>query len=212
MPMIRAGAPSVPRLVLVTDRHATAGRDLVDVVCAALDAGLPAVQLREKDLPGVAVFALAERMRSETAARGALLFVNERVDVAVAVGADGVQLGHGAFGVADARRLLSPGALVGVSIHAATEVARAADADFLLFGAVYPTPGKNAVGVAALRAAVAAAASLPVLAIGGITAVEVPELRAAGAAGVAVIRTILAARDAAEVTRALLGALDRAPA
>lgn len=210
--MIQVGAPSVPRLILVTDRHAIAGRDLIDVVCAALDTGLPAVQLREKDLPGVAVFALAERLRSETAARGALLFVNERVDVAVAVGADGVQLGHGAFGVADARRLLSPGALVGVSIHAATEAAQAADADFLLFGAVYPTPGKNAVGVAALRAAVAAAAPLPVLAIGGITAVEVPELRAAGAAGVAVIRTILAARDAAEVTRALLGALDRAPA
>lgn len=205
-------APAIPPLVLVTDRHATAGRDLVDVVCAALDAGLPAVQLREKDLEGGPLYRLAERLRKATAAREALLLVNGRVDVAVAVGADGVQLGHGALSVADARRLLSPGTLVGVSTHAATEVTWARDADFLLFGAVYPTAGKTAVGVAALRAALAAAAPLPVLAIGGITATEVPELRACGVAGVALIRAILAAPDAAEATRALLGALDRSPA
>ena len=204
--MIQAGMPSVPRLVLVTDRHATAGRDLIDVVCAALDAGLPAVQLREKDMSGAAVFALAERLRSETAARGALLFVNERVDVAVAVHADGVQLGHGAPSVADARRLLSPGALVGVSIHAATEVAEAGDADFLLFGAVYPTPGKRTAGIPELRAVLAAAAPRAVLAIGGITAAEVPELRTAGAAGVAVIRAILGAPDPAAATRGLIAA------
>jgi thiamine-phosphate pyrophosphorylase len=210
--MIRAGAASVPRLVLVTDRHATAGRDLVHVVCAALDAGLPAVQLREKDLPGAAVFALAERLRSETVARGALLFVNERVDVAVAVGADGVQLGYGALSVADARRMLPTHAVVGVSIHAATEVSQTGDADFLLFGAVHPTPGKKTAGIAELRAAIAAATPRPVLAIGGITAAEVPELRACGTAGVAVIRAILSATDPAEATRALLGALDRARA
>lgn len=200
-------AIAVPPLILVTDRHATGGRELVDVVCAALDAGLPAVQLREKDLSGAAVFALAEQLRSETAARGALLFVNDRVDVAVAVRADGVQLGHGALTVADARRMLSPGTLVGVSIHAATEVAQAGNADFLLFGAVYPTPGKRTVGIVALRAVVAAADPLPVLAIGGITTAEMPELRVAGTAGVAVIRAILGAADPGAATRALLGAL-----
>jgi thiamine-phosphate pyrophosphorylase len=199
--MIPTGVPSVPRLVLVTDRQATAGRELVDVVCAVLDAGLPAVQLREKDLSGAAVFALAERLRSETAARGALLFVNERVDVAVAVGADGVQLGHGALSLADARRLMPSGALGGVSTH---EAVAANEADFLVFGAVYPTPGKSAVGVAPLRAAVDAARPVPVLAIGGITAAQVPEVRAAGAAGVAVIRAILGAPDPAAATRAFL--------
>ena len=111
--------PAVPPLVLVTDRHATAGRDLVAVVCAALDGGVPAVQLREKDLPGGPLLALAERLRTATAARGALLLVNDRVDVAVAVGADGVQLGTGALPVVEARRLLPPGTLVGVSTHAA---------------------------------------------------------------------------------------------
>jgi len=198
---MQAGTPSVPPLVLVTDRHETAGRDLVEVVCAALDAGLPAIQLREKDLPGGQLLALAERLRKATTVRRALLLVNDRVDVAVAVGADGVQLGHGALSVADARRLLSPDTLVGVSTHEAVEPN---DADFLLFGAVYPTPGKSAVGVAAFRAAVATARPLPMLAIGGITAAQVPELRAAGAAGVAVIRAILGAPDPAAATRALL--------
>jgi thiamine-phosphate pyrophosphorylase len=201
-------APAIPRLILVTDRHATAGRDLVDVVRMALDAGLPAVQLRDKDLPGGTLFALAERLRAATAATGALLLVNERVDVAVAVGADGVQLGGGAVPVAAARQLLPAGALVGVSTHAAKEVAAgaAAGADFALFGPVYATPGKTEVGAAALASAVRAG-PLPVLAIGGVTAAEVPELRASGAAGVAVIRAILGAADPAVVTRALLEAL-----
>src|SRR5439155_26017354 len=87
--------PRIPGLVLVTDRHASAGRDLVAVVAAALDAGLPAVQLRDKDLPGGPLFALAERLRAAAAQTGALLFVNDRLDVALAVGADGVHLGGG---------------------------------------------------------------------------------------------------------------------
>lgn len=201
-------AATVPRLVLVTDRHATAGRDLVDVVSRALDAGLPAVQLRDKDLPGGPLFALATRLRAATKRTAALLLVNERVDVAVAAGADGVQLGHGALAVADARRLLAPGALVGVSTHAPAEVAAAAaaGADFALFGAVWATPGKVAAGPVALAAAVAAA-PLPVLAIGGVGAPEAAAARAAGAAGVAVIRAILGAPDPAAATRALLAAL-----
>ena len=198
--------PIVPRLVLVTDRHATAGRDLVEVVRAALDAGLPAVQLRDKDLTGGPLSALAERLRAETAARQALLLVNGRVDVAVAVGADGVQLGTGAVSVTDARRLLPPETLVGVSTHVAEEIP--AGADFALFGPVHATPGKTAVGIAALAAAVRAS-SVPVLAIGGITEREVPAVRAADATGIAVIRAILGAPDPGSATRALLAALAR---
>ena len=196
----------------MTDRHATGGRDLVEVVTAALDAGLSAVQLREKDLTGRALLTLAERLRAATARTGALLLVNDRVDVAVAVGADGVQLGGGSLPADVARRLLAPGRLVGVSTHAASEVARAAaaGADFCLFGPVYATPAKAAYGPpqgeARLRDAVRAAA-VPVLAIGGVGVAEVPRVRDAGAAGVAVIRAILAAPDAAAATRALLGAL-----
>jgi len=197
---------AVPLLVLVTDRGATDGRDLVTVVTAALDAGLPAVQLRDKDLPGRPLFALAEQLRAATARTGALLFVNDRIDVGLAVGADGVHLGRTSVPVAVARTLVGPGGLIGVSTHAAAELRTLLGADFAFFGAVYATPGKTAVGPAALAAAVGAA-EVPVLAIGGITAREVPAVRAAGAAGVAVIRAILAAPDPAAATRELVRAL-----
>src|SRR5262245_56008242 len=199
-----------PRLVLVTDRHATAGRDLVDVVAAALDAGLPAVQLRDKDLPGRALLDIAERLRVLTTRSGALLFVNDRVDVAVAAGADGVHLPGDSMPVDVARSLLRASALIGVSTHTAAEVA-ATTADFAFFGPVYATPSKAASGppqgVARLRDAVAGA-RVPVLAIGGVNATHVPELRAVGAAGVAVIRAILAAGDPGKATQDLLTAMD----
>jgi thiamine-phosphate pyrophosphorylase len=196
--------PPVPRLILVTDRHSTDGRDLVDVVSAALDAGLPAVQLREKDLPGRPLLALAEWLRAATARTGALLLVNDRVDVAIAAGADGVHLGGGSMPVAAARRLLPPSAIVGISTHAPGE---ALDADFAFFGPVYATPSKSsAQGEHRLTEAVRAA-SIPVLAIGGVTAAHVAVVRATGAAGVAVIRAILSAGDPAAATRKLLAAL-----
>jgi thiamine-phosphate pyrophosphorylase len=194
---------AVPRVILVTDRHATAGRDLVDVVRTALDAGLPAVQLRDKDLSGRELLALAEALRTATARAGALLLVNERVDVAIATGADGVHLGGGSMPVAVTRRLVGPDALVGVSTHAPGEPP--AGADFAFFGPVWETPGKTAVGPARLAAAVAAS-GVPILAIGGVTPDRVDEARAAGAAGVAVIRAVLAADDPGRATRALLAA------
>ena len=195
---------ALPRVILVTDRRATGGRDLVDVVRTALDAGLPAVQLREKDLSGRELFALAEALREATARADALLLVNDRVDVAIAAGADGVHLGGGSMQVAVARRLVGPDALIGVSTHAPGEAP--VDADFAFFGPVWETPGKTAVGPARLAEAVAATA-VPVLAIGGVTAARVSEALAAGARGVAVIREILAAREPAAATQGLLAAL-----
>jgi thiamine-phosphate pyrophosphorylase len=157
--------PRVPRLVLVTDRTATGGRDLTDVVRAALDAGLPAVQLRDKDLPARALFLLAEALRTATARAGALFLINDRIDVALAVGADGVHLGGGSMPAEVARAMLGADALIGISTHAPGE--GSPDADFAFFGPMYATPGKTgAQGVERLRAAVAVAAC-PVLAIGG---------------------------------------------
>jgi thiamine-phosphate pyrophosphorylase len=200
---------TIPRLCLVTDRHATAGRDLVDVVERALHAGLPAVQLRDKDLDGRTLFALAERLRAATVRTGALLFVNDRVDVAAAVGADGVQLGHASLPVEVARRLLPRGRLIGQSTHALEE-ARVSGADFVVFGPVFDTPSKRVhgapQGIAALGRVVAAV-HVPVLAIGGIDATNVASVRAAGAHGIAVIRAILGAADPATATRTLLAAL-----
>lgn len=197
--------PRVPTLLLVTDRHATGGRDLVGVVEQALAGGLPAVQLRDKDLPGRMLFALAERLRDLTRRAGALLFVNDRVDVARAVGADGVQLGASTLPVDVARGLLPAGALVGESTHGLDEI-RASRADFVIFGPVYDTPSKRAYGPPQgerLRDAVGAS-RVPVLAIGGIGPSELGAVRDAGVHGVAVVRAILSAPDPAVATRALL--------
>jgi thiamine-phosphate pyrophosphorylase len=189
----------------VTDRRAPSGRDLVDVVSAALDAGLPAVQLREKDLPGRPLLALAERLRRVTADRGASLFVNDRLDVALAVDADGVQLGERSFSTSVARESL-PGRLVGASVHD-VDAAAASEADFVVFGPVFATPSKAAFGPPhglPVLAAAARAARVPVVAIGGIEPSRVAAVRAAGAHGVAVVRAILAAADPAAATKDLL--------
>jgi thiamine-phosphate pyrophosphorylase len=203
-------ARAVPPLVLVTDRRAVRDGALVEAVRAALDAGLPDVQLREKDLPGRALFALAEELRALTAASGAFLLVNDRADVALAVGADGVHLPGGGLPVVAVRRVLPTGALVGVSTHAPGD---AGGADYAFFGPVWDTPSKAAFGPPqgpdALRNAVAAAGAVPVLAIGGVTPARVAAARAAGAAGIAVIGAILGAADPGAATRALLAALGR---
>jgi thiamine-phosphate pyrophosphorylase len=199
------------RLCLVTDRHATAGRPLPLVVEACLQAGLRLVQLREKDLPGGALLDLARALRDLTRRHGAALLVNDRVDVALAAGADGVHLPASGIPASEARRLVGPGLRVGVSTHSAREAVAAeqATADYVIFGPVYDTPAKRPFGppqgLAALTRA-AREARLPVVAIGGVTPERVRELRAAGASGVAGIRALLGADDPARATEAFLRA------
>jgi thiamine-phosphate pyrophosphorylase len=187
---------ALPLVHLITDRRLTqdlAGRAADALV--ALPPGVVAVHLREKDLGGRALLALARSLLAVCRARGQLLIVNDRIDVAVAAGADGVHLPAAGVSVADARRLLGPAALVGVSCHGAEDVARAlaAGASYATFSPVYDTPSKRAygppAGVDALRAA--ARLGLPLVALGGVTAARVPEVRAAGAVGVAAIRAWL---------------------
>lgn len=187
------------RVYLVTDRTQTRGRPLVDVVADALRGGVRAVQLRERGLETRALLALAQQLRTLTRQHDALLLINDRIDIALACDADGVHLPTHSFTVTDARALVGPHRLIGVSTHHAQEVAAAArdGADFAVFGPVFHTPSKQQygppVGLDALAAA--AQASIPVLAIGGVTADRVAALRARGAAGVAVVRDILAADD-----------------
>jgi thiamine-phosphate pyrophosphorylase len=198
---VRPGA--APLLYLVTDRHATGARPLPEVIALALDglgrivpAGAVAVQLREKDLDARRLLELARPLRAVTAARGARLFINDRVDVALAVGADGVHLGGGALTVDDVHAL-GPGLAIAVSTHSVAEVVRhAADRriSFVVFGPVFETPSKRAhgppLGLSALRAACATTAE--VVAIGGVDPERAGACRAAGAAGIAVIRAVLA--------------------
>ena len=176
---------------------------------AALDGGLPAVQLRDKDLSGRELWSLAEALRTATRAAGAQLFINDRVDIAVAVDADGVQLGEGSMPVAAVRPLLAPHQHIGVSTHAPA-APHADGADFVFFGPVAATPAKAAFGPPQgwerLHAA-SAGSSVPVLAIGGLTAADIPAVQKAGAHGLAVIRAVLSADDPAAAVRNLLRTL-----
>jgi thiamine-phosphate pyrophosphorylase len=203
--------PRNPRVYLVTD--AVPASELPDRVAAAL-AGLPpavaAVQLRAKDMGGKDMLALARALRDVARAAGQWLMVNDRLDVAVAAGADGVHLPSRGIPAADARRLLGPGAIIGASCHSVAEVRRARDggADFATFGPVFDTPSKRAwgppVGLDALREA--ARLGLPLVALGGVDASNAASTVAAGAAGVAAIRAWLGAADAAGAVRQLLAA------
>ena len=203
--------PRNPRVYLVTD--AVPASELPDRVAAAL-AGLPpavaAVQLRAKDMGGKDMLALARALRDVARAAGQWLMVNDRLDVAVAAGADGVHLPSRGIPAADARRLLGPGAIIGASCHSVAEVRRARDggADFATFGPVFDTPSKRAwgppVGLDALREA--ARLGLPLVALGGVDPSNAASTVAAGAAGVAAIRAWLGAADAAGAVRRLLAA------
>lgn len=199
------------RLYFVTDRTQTANRPLTDVVHAALDGGVRAVQLREKDLEGRELYALAEQLRALTLRYQAHLLVNDRLDVALAVEADGVHLGRHSFSVEDARRLLGAGKLIGVSTHSQQEIDTAQGADFIVFGPVYYTPSKAIYGEPQgpdrLRAAVAHS-TVPVFAIGGIRTARVAEIVETGAQGIAMISAISAEADPTQAARELLRQLD----
>jgi thiamine-phosphate pyrophosphorylase len=195
------------RLYCVTDRKQTAGRPLVDVIRAALDGGVRAVQLREKDIEGGELYHLATQLRKITESYQARLLINERLDVALAIDADGVHLGQTSFPVATARRLLGPDKLIGVSTHSPAEITAATGADFLVFGPVYFTPSKAAYsepqGLDRLREAVAHS-SVPIFAIGGITIERIPQVLATGAYGVAMISALSGASDPTQAARELL--------
>jgi thiamine-phosphate pyrophosphorylase len=202
------------RLTLVTDRTQTHGRDLAAVVLECVDAGLPAVQVREKDLSASDLAVLCRRLREPTRARGTLLIVNDRADVALAVGADAVQRTYTSLSVRDLRAVVDKRLSICASVHSREDAlaAEADGADWIVFGPVYDTASKRQYGppqgLAKLEA-VTAAVRIPVIAIGGITPERVAEVRAAGAHGVAAISAILAADSPASEVRRFLDALDK---
>ena len=200
------------RLTLVTDRTQTRGRELVSVVGDCLAAGLPAVQVREKDLGAAELAFLCRRIRGLTRDTRALLVVNDRVDVALAVGADGVQRTSTSLTVEDIRAVADKRLRIGASVHSFPDALQAEleGADWLVFGPVYDTPSKRMYGPPQgldRLARVAAAVRIPVVAIGGVTPERVSEVRRAGARGVAVVSSILAAGSPADATRRFLEAL-----
>jgi thiamine-phosphate pyrophosphorylase len=177
-----------------------------------LAAGLPAVQVREKDLPAVDLAALCRRLRAPTRERGALLIVNDRVDVALATAADAVQRTGTSLPVDDIRAIAGTRLSVGASVHSLEDAieAETKGADWLVFGPVYDTPSKRPYGAPQgldALAKVTGRVRVPVIAIGGITPTRVREVRAAGAHGVAAITAILTAPSPGDAVRRFLEAL-----
>jgi thiamine-phosphate pyrophosphorylase len=199
-------------LCLVTDRTQTRSRDLVAVVGECLAAGLPAVQVREKDLGAADLAFVCRRLVAGARDAGAMLVVNDRVDVALAVGADAVQRTHASLAVDDIRAVAGRKLRIGASVHSLEDAvdAELKGADWVTFGPIYDTPSKRLYGAPQgldRLAVVTRGLRIPVIAIGGITPERVNEVRAAGARGVAAISAILSARSPADATRAFLDAL-----
>ena len=207
--------PSIilPALCLVTDRRRLAvGRRLEDVVERAVEGGATMVQLREKDLPAAEMFSMACRLREVTRGR-ALLFINDRVDVALACEADGVQLGEEGLPVEAARRASGGELLLGRSVHSVERAvaAEAEGADMVVVGTIFGSeshPCASAAGVGLLRR-VSDRVGVPVLAIGGVTSANVSSAIAAGASGAAVIGDIVASGDPEQAARAIVDRMNK---
>jgi len=208
--------PDQWRTYLITQESLSEGRSTVEIAEAALEGGVDVVQLREKGADTRTRYELGRQLRELTTEADADLLVNDRVDLAHAIGADGVHLGQSDLPVSAAREILGPEATIGASVSTVSEARLAAitGADYLGVGAVYGTDSKSdaetaddGLGVEHL-AKIAGAVRIPVVAIGGITPDNAAETINAGASSVAVISAITAADDPADAARELRAAVD----
>ena len=188
------------RLLLVTDRHQVRGRLLSTVLQHAIEAGVQAIQLRERDLSTGELLSLAREIQNMTASSPVSLIINDRVDLAMALDLPGVHLRADSLSARAVRRIVGPAQLIGVSTHSAEDVRRAgrAGADYVVLGPIFDTPSKRSfgspLGLDLLRE-VCCHSPIPIFAIGGITCERVHEVRQAGAYGVAVMGALLTRDD-----------------
>jgi len=209
------GRLAAARLYLCTGARERRG-DLPQFLDAVLGAGVDIVQLRQKGLEAAQEMAILEVFRAHCDKHGALLSVNDRADVAYAVGADVLHLGQDDLPVGVAREILGPGPLIGLSSHAEGETAGAAVADgvdYFCAGPVWPTPtkpGRPAPGLPLLRYAAALGSPRPWFAIGGIAAANLGQVLEAGARRIVVVRAITDAADPARATAELTARLPAA--
>ena len=202
-------------LYVVTDEVVSGGRSHLECARAAVAGGADAVQLREKAKTAGEVFALARAIRAVTAESGTIFIVNDRLDIALAAGADGVHLGQDDLPVAAARRIAPSPFLIGASVGSAGGAVRAErdGADYVAVSPVFATGSKADAGTGHGLAAVAAvrrAVRIPVVGIGGIGFANAADVIRAGADGCAVISAVLAEPDVATATRSLRGVIVRA--
>lgn len=203
------------RLYLVTDAGLSRGRSQREIVEAAIRGGVTVVQYREKVASTRTMIAEATALLEVCHAHGVPLIVNDRVDVALAVGADGVHVGQEDMPAEIARRVIGPARILGVSVENAEQARRASEAgaDYVGASPIFATPTKTdtapPLGLAGLEA-IARVSPLPVVAIGGMNAGNAAAMIQAGAAGVAVVSAIVAAEDVEAAARALRAAVDQA--
>jgi thiamine-phosphate pyrophosphorylase len=195
-------------LYLVTDRDCCAGRPLEEVVAQAVQGGAACVQLREKTLATRPFLDLARALKALLTPARVPLLINDRVDIALAAGADGVHVGQEDMPCAELRRLLGPGAVIGLSVESWEDVERAQelDVDYLGISPVFATPTKTDTkvpwGMAGIRR-IRAFSRHPLVAIGGLHAGNAAEAVRAGADGIAVVSAICASPDPLEAAREL---------
>jgi thiamine-phosphate pyrophosphorylase len=216
--LIKHKAAAVPpdySLYLVTDRDLAKGRAIVDVVRAAVAGGVTVVQLREKTAPTRFFIEQAEAVRGFLKNTDVAMIINDRVDVALAVGADGVHLGQTDMPLAMARAILGPDRIIGISVESVDDALQAAanGADYLGVSPVFATPTKTDTavplgldGLARIRQAV----DLPLVGIGGISAANAANVIQAGADGLAVVSAIVGAEDPEAAARNLVRAIREA--
>lgn len=202
-------------LYLVTDDALAGGRSIEWIVAEAVAGGVTCVQLREKHAESRAYYERARALRERLRPLGIPLIINDRLDIALAAGADGVHLGQGDLPCVEARRIAGPNFLIGISVSTTAEAQAAArdGADYLGISPIFDTPTKTdtppATGIDGLRA-IRAAVSLPLVAIGGIKAENAAAVVRAGADGIAVVSAIMAAADPRAAARALADVVARA--
>jgi thiamine-phosphate pyrophosphorylase len=195
-------------LYLVTDQAACQGRDLLGVIQEAVQGGVSAVQLREKQIATRPFVDLARRIKALLADTPVPLIINDRVDVALTVGAEGVHLGQDDLHPREARRLLGPEPLIGLSVNTPEQVREAGrlEVDYLGAGPVFPTPTKSdhkaPLGLEGLRE-MTALARVPVVAIGSISVEVCPKVLQTGVDGIAVVSAVCSAPSPEQAARRL---------
>jgi len=205
-------ASSLPRLYLLTDRHNTSQRPISSIISQAVDAGIRLVQIREKDLDTQPLIDLVQNLMPLIKQHQGTVLLNDRIDLAMALDADGVHLRSDSLPLPLARRLLGHEKLIGISTHSVEEARKAEGdgADFIVLGPIFETPSKRMygppLGLHTLEAA-CRTSRLPIFAIGGLNPTHVPSVLASGAYGVAVISAILQAPSIVQSTNEFLSQL-----
>lgn len=206
--MLKKGLLRKPGLYLVTDRNALRGRDLLNILSRSLEAGLDMVQLRDKGASDADLLDIGRKIKALLKGKQVLFIINDRVELALELDADGVHLGTEDTAIEAARKLLGKEKIIGFSASSLKEAKDAAkkDVDYIALGAIFPTPVKPDYKIAGLETLKKAAKEIdiPLVAIGGIDETNIEDVISCGVNRVAVVRAILSSCDPYLATKKLL--------